>query len=53
MRFFFFLTVLKNIPIMEPSNENENVPTAYSTSIMEKGKTDEDIRGPAFFQDLK
>ncbi|KAI9244375.1 CRAL-TRIO domain-containing protein [Phascolomyces articulosus] len=45
--------ILKNIPIMEPNDGNENVSTAYCTSIMEKGKTDEIIRGPPFFQETK
>ena len=38
---------------MEPNNDHENVPTAYSTQIMEKGRIDEYTRGPAFFQELE
>ncbi|KAI7859357.1 CRAL-TRIO domain-containing protein [Circinella umbellata] len=35
----------------QSNSDNENVSTAYSTAIMEKGKTDKHIRGPAFFQE--
>ncbi|KAI9496667.1 CRAL-TRIO domain-containing protein [Zychaea mexicana] len=45
--------ILKNIPYMEPKEYNQNVPTAYNTETMEKGKTDELIRGPLFFQPAK
>ncbi|CAO3624678.1 unnamed protein product [Cunninghamella blakesleeana] len=37
--------ILKNAPVLVPNDQNENVPTAYNTDIMEKGKTTELYRG--------
>ncbi|KAI8342911.1 CRAL-TRIO domain-containing protein [Chlamydoabsidia padenii] len=37
--------VLKNAPLNIPGDDNQNVPTAYNTDIMEKAKVSEALRG--------
>ncbi|ORZ02235.1 CRAL-TRIO domain-containing protein [Syncephalastrum racemosum] len=41
--------ILKNIPIIDAQEHNGKTVRAYNDDIMEKAKTDETIRGPAFF----
>lgn len=42
---FWSYVVLKNAPKNIPGDDNQNVPTAYNTDIMEQAKVSEELRG--------